>query len=272
MPKKKGDFAIKPEQRLQWLKRHEGGESHFQIALKEGVDHRTVAKHIEIARSERELKDERSAVLRNALERHFADLLNIIDIMAFCIDTGQAVEFSGDNEFLKDALHDHIPRSSIWPLLRRWNSGIADLTRLETSVRGKLESKLATDPGLTAINERKGGELFKRMRSALKYNPKERGQGQPELDVKSPEIEARVNLSRAVNSAVSAFIDLDEKDSVVVKDTVLKIGSEMEVSEEFAEFGDVYSKLADTRAKLKKELRVLEWRRIVPGRCRLCPM
>jgi len=272
MPKKKGILSIKPDQRLLWLKRNEGGESHFQIALKEGVDHRTVAKHIEIARNERELKDERSAVLRNALERHFVDLLNTIDIMLSCIDTEQVVEFSGDSEFLKNALHDHIPRSSIWALLRRWNAGVADLTRLETNIRVKLESRLATDPGLTAVDERKSGELLKRMRPSLKYNPKERPKGQVELDVESPEIEARVNLSRTLSSAVSGFIELDKKESVVVENALSKIQSEMLSWEEFAELGDVYRRLADTRAKLKKELRVLKWKRIVPGRCRLCPM
>jgi len=272
MPKKKGVLSIRPEQRLLWLKRHEAGESIFEIAINAGADHRTVKKHMEIARSERELKDERSAVLRNALERHFADLLNIVDIVLNWIDAGQAVEFSGDNEFLNDALHDHIPRSPIWPLLRRWNSGVADLTRLETRVSGKLESRLLSDIGLSAINERKGGEPFQRMRSALKYNPKERSQGQPELDVKSPEREERVNLSRAVSSAVSGFIELNKKESVVVKHALSKIDSEMEAWEEFAEFGDVYRRLADTRAKLKKELRVLKWKRIIPGRCRLCPM
>jgi hypothetical protein len=272
MTKKKGALSIRPEQRLMWLKRHEEGESVFKISLNAGVDHRTVKKHIEIARSERELKDERSAVLRNALERHFADLLDIVDSMLTWIDAGQTVEFSGDNEFLNDALHDHIPRSPIWPLLRRWNSGVADLTRLETRVRDKLESRLLSDIGLSAINERKGGEPFQRIRSALKYNPKERGQGQPELDVKSPEIEARVNLSRAVNSAVSAFIELDKKESIVVKDALSKIDSEMEAWEEFTELGDQYRKLADVRTKLKEALRILKWKRIVPGRCWLCPM
>ena len=30
--------------------------------------------------------------------------------------------------------------------------------------------------------------------------------------------------------------------------------------------------IAQQRAKLKEELRVIKWKRIVPGRCRLCPM
>jgi hypothetical protein len=271
MPKKKGDDSIQPEQRLKWLKRFEEGESIFKIATDANVDHRTVRKHIGLARSEKELRDERSIVLRNALERHFSDLLTIIDIMLTHIDTGETIEFSGDDEFLQNALREHIPRSAIWPLLRNWNSYVAGVTLLKARIRDKLERAVSSDATLAAINERKSDELFRRMRSALKAE--ERSHGHPGLDVKVVEIEERANQLRVVSSAFTAFGELDDKEELAVVQAVLaKIQSEMEAWEEFTELGDQYRKLADARTKLKEALRILKWKRIVPGRCRLCPM
>ena len=66
--------AIKPEQRLDWLRRYEDGESPPKIAENDKVDVRTVRKHIEMAKQEREVKEARSMVLRNALELHYRDL------------------------------------------------------------------------------------------------------------------------------------------------------------------------------------------------------
>ena len=272
MPKKKGNVGIKPERRLLWLKRFERGESIFQIALKENVDHRTVTRHIEIARSERELKDERSAVMRGALEHHFMDLLNIVDTMLFCLETVQAIEFSGDNEFIGDALHQHIPHSSIWQLSRRWNACITDLTNLETGVRQKLERRLSNDKNLSAINESKSGEMFKRIHLTLKYNPNEGSQKTLASNLQSIESDEKLSLINVVKTTISGFVDLDDKESLALKGALSKIDVEMKSWDEFTEYGDLRNKLIETKVKLKDELRVLKWKRIVPGRCRLCPM
>lgn len=271
MSRRKGASSITPERRLQWLKRHEGGESIFKIAIDAGFDQRTVKRHVELAKNEREFKEERSSVLRGALEHHFSDLLSVVDIMLTHIDTGETVELSGDEEFLQDALREHIPRSAIWLLLRNWNSYVAGVTLLKAQIRDRLEKTVSSDATLAAINERKNDELFRRMRSALKAE--ERNHGHPGLDVKVMEIEERANQLRAVNSAFTTFGELDDKKELAVVQAILaKIQSKMEAWEEFTELGDQYRKLADARTKLKEALRILKWKRIVPGRCRLCPM
>jgi len=270
MSKKKGDDSVQPEQRLKWLKRFEEGESIFRIATDANVDHRTVRKHIGLARSEKELKDERSVVLRNALEHHFSDMLSVIDIILAFLDTGEPVELSGDDEYIQDALRQHIPRSTIWPLLRNWNSYVDDFTSLKAEIRDKLEKTVSSDVTLAAINENKSGELFRRMKSALKAD--EKNHGHPGLDVKDMETEERANQLRTVSSAFTAFDILDEKELVVAQAVLTKIQGEMEAWDEFTALENQYHKLADVRTKLKEALRILKWRRVVPGRCRICPM
>ena len=270
MPKKRGDDSVQPEQRIRWLKRFEEGESIFKIAIDANVDHRTVKKHIGLARSEKELRDERGIVIRNALERHFSDLLSVIDIILALLDTGEPVELSGDDRYIQDALREHIPRSTIWPLLGNWNSYVDDFTSLKAEIRDKLEKTVSSDVTLAAINENKGGELFRRMASALKTD--EKNHGRPEQDIEFTGKGEIANLLHVLSTVFTVFSILDEKELVVAQTALSKIQGEMEAWDEFNALENQYHKLADVRTKLKEALRILKWKRVVPGRCRICPM
>ena len=68
---------VRPEKQREWLRRHEiGGESPMEIAKSDKYDVRTVRKYIELERQERERREARSIVLRQALEEHYRDLCN----------------------------------------------------------------------------------------------------------------------------------------------------------------------------------------------------
>ncbi|HEY4711600.1 MAG TPA: hypothetical protein VIH69_02815 [Dehalococcoidia bacterium] len=270
MPKKKGANSIQPEQRLKWLKRFEDGESVFKIATDANVDHRTVNKHIKLARSEKELIDERGRVMRNALTQHFSDMLSIIDIILALLDTGEPVELSGDDEFIQDALRQHIPRSTIWPLLGNWNSYVNDFTSLKAEIREKLEKTVSSEVTLAALNENKSGELFRRMMSALKAD--EKNHGRPEQDIKFTAKAEIANLLHVLSTVFTVFAILDERELAVAQTALSKIQGEMEAWDEFTTLENQYHKLADVRTKLKEALRILKWKRVVPGRCRICPM
>lgn len=79
---------VKPEVRKSWLKRHEQGESITDIAVNDQFDVRTVRRHIEQAKQEREVKEARSMVLRNALEAHYSDLCDYAERLS-ALTTGQ---------------------------------------------------------------------------------------------------------------------------------------------------------------------------------------
>ena len=70
---------VKPEKRLEWLQRFEkDGETLTHIAETDKFDIRTVRKHVELARMERDVHQARTEVLRNALESHYSDLLGTV--------------------------------------------------------------------------------------------------------------------------------------------------------------------------------------------------
>lgn len=270
MTKTKGSNSIQPEQRLNWLKRFEDGESIFKISVEADIDYRTVKKHIGIARNEKELRDERSIVLRGALERHFSDLAKIVDLMLTDLDMGYAIELTGDDEFLQSALREHIPRSVIWNLIRKWNSSVNSIFDMETRIREQFESKIFSETTLATVNKSKNDELFIRIRSALK--PEGKNISHSGLDIKVLIEKEKAKLIIATKNVIAAFDILNEKELDVFKKILMKIQKEMETWEEFAEMEIQYGKLVDTYNKLKEQLRIMKWKRIVPGRCRLCPM
>ena len=77
---KKG--AVRPELCKQWLRRfEEDGESPPHIAEADGYDVRTVRKQIEKAMQEREMREARVMVLRDALEKHYKDLYTFAETL-----------------------------------------------------------------------------------------------------------------------------------------------------------------------------------------------
>ena len=76
MPKPKKKPSVQPELRREWLRQtDEEGKSVPQIATKSHYDVRTVRKAIQWARDDREKREARRIVYRQALEAHYADFV-----------------------------------------------------------------------------------------------------------------------------------------------------------------------------------------------------
>jgi len=103
--------AVRPELRREWLRRNETeGESPPEIAKQDGYDVRTVRKQIEIERQERERREARSIVLRQALEKHYADICTFAQKLDSHItgDTGSLSTIKSEPMWI--ALREHMPR------------------------------------------------------------------------------------------------------------------------------------------------------------------
>ena len=107
--------TVKLEQRVQWLRRYEAGESAARIADSDEFDVRTVRRHIEEARQEREVREATVMVLRSALENHYADLCRLAEKLDAEIAREEPIySLLGDDRMLS-ALKQHLPRSTLWP-------------------------------------------------------------------------------------------------------------------------------------------------------------
>lgn len=261
---------VDSELRNKWLKRLDEGETPPKIADNDGYDVRTVRKQISIAKQERERHEARSHVLRNALEGHYKDLVAFAGRIELNLD-GSLHSISSeklDQEPMWAALKEHIPRSSIWKGLAQHERIVQDLRVLIDKGAHEMVAWLQSE-GITATMERSVNEkdLFSHFKRQLRERA--RGEAPQNKDIEStPTSDDRVILS---HGSFQMFIVPSEKaDSTleVMKQIDFKISTLPQTNE----INQLSSRLKSIADKIRQELTVIKYRRIVPGQCRYCPI
>jgi hypothetical protein len=261
---------IKPEKREEWLRRIDEGESAVRIAKVEKVDPRTVRSNVEAARQERETKDARSLVLRNALERHYEDLVRYAQRLA---DETSAEEMLPYESQLNSALRQHLTKSRIW----RW---LSDQAKLEAEVpvltkrlENKIRDSISTDSNPRSQLETKDNNTVSGIIQAVIYRVLEYAQGHDLSDIDHFFVSEEVG---------KGFFDVRHGSiplGKVMKVDVIKIRSNIvdwtDNARRWPEYRDlekVFHDIPRIRQSLKDEIAVIVLRRVVPGRCRYCPI
>jgi hypothetical protein len=270
---------IKPELRLEWLQRNEEkGESPPQIAARDGYDVRTVRKQIEQAKQDREIREARSTVLRNALESHYDDLRGYADTLNSKLMGGSNVEPSPDNEYLEDALHQHIPRSPLW----NNRAKLENLRQQEEIQRQKLklyiEQLAHSDPRVKSLADvgLKGMTLF--IIAALVHFADQCSKENSELNLKDNLFTepGEENYVRLVYFPFHTFdkvhIQDADKYQEMVKSILQDLESRLRESEEYRALEKTLQEIERLGRKQREELAIIRLRRIVPGKCKYCPI
>jgi hypothetical protein len=278
MAKRIKKAAIRPEQRRDWLRRQEEQEeSTPAIALQDNYDVRTVRKAIELARAEREMREARTLVLRNAIEKHYKDLRQYAERMDGEVLGTDSSAPSSDNDFVESALKQHLPRSPIWSLQSKRKAlkekEVEQRQRLKQSVENSVgrHSQLATlstyglsgvIPGVAAaimveVGIWTRGDADSSFKDRLTYEPVNAGTVNPRF-------------------GVAHLGAMDEEIARREMPKVRRALEELEIStKDSIEFRDLAKTLADLKQvdrKLREELAIIRLRRIVPGRCKYCPL
>jgi hypothetical protein len=272
---------VKPEKRLEWLDRVENGESAPKIAKTDRVDARTVRKHVEIARQEKETKEARASVLRNALERHYADLCRYAESLAGSSPRGTVSYSVLDfplaetptvyTEQLAIALRQHLPRSHIWSYL----SQIPKLYALKAEIIKKLDSKIeveiASDSRLST--ELSAQDVIPDLVTTLKAQFNLWMDGLAGLNVEDnlkpePAENGLVNLRYGPYSLGK----VKEEHVAFVGAVVTDWTARVKEWQEYRELEKVVRDIQRVERNLHDEVAVIALRRVVPGRCRYCPI
>lgn len=266
--------AVRPKIRRQWFRRYEEeGESPLQIAQADGYDVRTVRKQIELERQERERREARSIVLRKALEQHYIDLCAFAQKLDSEVTTGGITLEMLKTNRMWSALRDHLPHSPIWKYLDRWQH-IQDKTgQVERQVEKLIQEQIKTRSSLnfaTASQEvgfRSGiisvialeFEAAARGRSGLhgSINFKLTPVGKELTDVEL----SSFPIGRIPNQQVADAQKL-------VRDLL----DEVTTWEEHNDMCRLLAELQRVERVLHDELAVIILKRVVPGRCKYCPI
>lgn len=268
---------VKPEQRRDWLRRNEeNGESPPEIAKGEAFDVRTVRKQIEMAKQEREGREARSLVLRNAMEQHYNDLRKYAEKLNLQIYGQDITPSSPDEEFMAAALHEHLPRSPIWDYLRK-KENLENIEKEQlVNTRNMIEAAALTDQSLNSISGRIDG-LLPGIIEALVFQAQQWSHGKKGITPQDhlqnePAGKEFVNLRYGFAQLGRVDVEQAHEYQEIIREVLGKLEFSVKESEQYRELDKTANELERLNRKLREELAVIRLRRIVPGRCKFCPL
>jgi hypothetical protein len=269
---------IKVEQRREWLRRYEeDGELPPQIAAKDGFDIRTVRRQIELAKEERESREARTIVLRNALEKHYDDLRKFAEKLNAQVLGTPNVPVSQDDDLFEFALRQHLPRSPIWGYLSKRR----DLQEKAEQQRKKLDSLITyvaktdrrlaslTDKGLEGVvpgvtevlifetKQWLNGNAEHTLKDSLRYEPAGEGFVTPHIGFSNMGVMEKTLAEKVMPTVQIVVGDLEP----IIRET-----------DDYQDLVETNIELTRLSNKLREELAVIRLRRIIPGRCKFCPL
>ncbi len=272
MPKRIKKPSVKTETRLEWLKRFEQGETPPQISATDSFDVRTVRKHVELARLERDVQQARSSVLRDALESHYRDLLETVRDIEKQM-SGEATVSIEKEQPLMVGLRQHMPRSPLWENLRKWNRVVTELAELQEVIRNNIQQDIEADGRLNGIVSKGANGVIPAAVDVLVHQVKKWIRGREGL-----EIDRDIHLEKTSEGRVkmrygfSHFGEIAEGYVETIKAVIIDFESGLKNRPEYLEMEKLYDKLGRLKTSIGERLTVILLRRIVPGRCRYCPL
>ena len=269
---------VTPEQRRDWFIRSEADESVPQIASTDGYDVRTVRRHIELAKQKREVKEARATVLRNALERHYEDLCNFAERLDPTLARNITNPSSlADDNIMEAALRKHLPRSPIWGYLVNRRNLQQEYTELLMEAKGRIEQTVRTEQKFSPLLSAGLSEVVPGIIIAFASQVEKWPLGFEGLNVRD-----NLRTEPAGEGLVQLCYGFSRMDIVKSKDAegyLNTLGEIVKYLEKNMRKWKVLDKLQKTNyeinrldRKLHEELTIIRLRRIVPGRCKYCPL
>lgn len=278
MEKRTRKPPIKPEIRRNWLKRNEeNGESPPQIATKDHFDVRTVRKQIDLAKQERETREARSVVLRNALEGHYDDLRKFAEKLNSEISGVGNVPSSPDDDLMEAALRQHLPRSPIWGYMSKWQNLQQRADEEQQKLEMVIEESVKTHGRLAPLINAGLDGVVHGIVAVLIVDAKQWSHGdtrysQKDSLVKEPAGEGLVNLRFGPSHMGIVKVEHSERYAKIVRDVIEDLESRIRDQEDYRNLEKTIAEIGRLGSKLREELAIIRLRRIVPGRCKYCPL
>lgn len=255
--------------RRRWLDLSDEGFTIDRIAERETEgeqpDPRTVKKHIEKARSERERGDIQRAVYLEAVQAHQADLIGVATRLRQALKGPERAPWmvtsieqaAGDENRLQRALQQHLRAPTIGQYINRWNQACAEFgqNRLGLQARAKAAAEQA---GLFVANKAEGMVILLRQDAGYRLS------GLPLVDLLYDPI--------AGQAGAYALPQAPEEAAQEMRRRFQQLRNELAEWPEFKHLQKTFDRALRIREELDDELAVVVLRRVVPGECRLCPL
>lgn len=262
---------ISAEKRAEWLKRHErNGETPPQIADEDDADVRTVRKHLDLARRERDMREAHTTLLRDALKDHYHDIHVVIKQIETCLSSEQSFDLDNSDDLRLKALRQHMPRSALLKNIRRFNNGISEIGEKSDAAKDKINTSAEETIDKSAIGTQ---QLKEGLINIFVHQFEQWSRGYKGLNVTdSFFIESKENSIWTVRYGFSHLGKFAKKDIVTLKNMIRDFEVDMRDWEELKELRSNYNNLRSVRNRVLKETSAIRMRRIFSGKCEYCPL
>ncbi len=269
---KRKNVRIEAQQRLDWLRRSEQGESPPAIAA-DKYDVRTVRKHIALARREREVKEARAVVVRDALERHYKGMVSFAQKLRKSVSGDQALPADFRDDPYWAALKQHQPQSPLWKLLARWDRILDELKQSEGLFEARLEADLRSDTRLKGLPSSHLESAVNGIVAALLFQASRWGRGEPGLNLGDnfKKTSAEGGLFKVEYGA----FNMDEQTAGgadVIEKAITDYETNVTSWKEYRDLTDLIGQMLAIKKKALDQLTVVIMKGVVPGQCKYCPL
>jgi hypothetical protein len=266
---------VSAEKVRDWLKRYEElGESPPHIAKSDGYDVRTVRKQLDRIRQEREFREAKQMVLRQALERHYADICTFAEKLrdVFVVSTPDRIRMSYVPKMdpMWQALREHLPRSPMWQDINTWERVTEEFKSSFEAIKSRTRREAEAETGLRFISAPGEIGLIEGLPETIAFHVMSLARGDRGIDILEF---SRMKRDAGILLKWGAF-----EVANVPENTLEKIEKACHALKERAltweESQSLFKQVQDlvkVRDDLTEELTGIILRRVVGGRCRYCP-
>jgi hypothetical protein len=273
MTKRYKKSPVNPEMRRKWLQQsEEDGKSPPQIAKDDGYDVRTVRKQLELERQERERREARTIVLRNALEQHYGDLCGFAGRLSSQVSSERGSVALLREDRMCSSLREHLPRSVIWKNLDRWEYIRKQIEQLQAEMRKSFEDEVKLRAAAKNIDLSEETGIIEGEVESLSFHCKWVAQGSRGLNGIDFEFKKYSEEKTDVQLGAFNLGRVLNDQSLYVQELNKELRSEVTSWSSYYELEKLYADLKRTQRILEDELAIITLRRVVPGRCRYCPI
>jgi len=264
---------VRPELARSWLRRYESdGESVPQIARADSYDVRTVRRHLDLIRQEREVREAKQSVLRQAMEKHYVDLCSFTEKLKaqFQGDTPSALSVMFKDDPMWRALREHMPRSSLWKDIDRWAKLEEHFRLVLEQLKERIRSEAKTRTSLQFVSSPHEIGLVDGFIDALVSHLRSLSRGYTGLGVieySSRKTEEGIWVHRGAFS-IAIIPEDGVKNVEEVFDSLLEKAPRWR---EYSALLEPTQEFVRIQRDIKEELTKIILKRVVTGRCTYCP-
>lgn len=270
---------ISPATRRNWLEAYERGERIDKIARDAGRTERTVNEHVQLARQEREEREVRGWLLRDAYQKHFDDLLGLAEELREASKKpsphGLLAVPDRKTRMLLEALKGHIPKSELWRASKDRGNHARRLDIIEEGIERHIAARVEREVR-TCFSE----VTMDGFTGSLWVAVREAAEGRDAIDRKY-RLETTLAVLRlkwgefvlANKASDEASKACDEARLMQVEHKHTQLLEELtaQKSELLTKLSEVVREWNEAQDTVEQEVESLVLRRMLPGQCYLCP-